>query len=57
MRMTPCVRYARGLKRTQAVSKLIASTPICARVGIHTGLVVVGETGHGDLARIRRTPL
>jgi class 3 adenylate cyclase/predicted ATPase/ABC-type transport system involved in cytochrome c biogenesis ATPase subunit len=37
-----------GLEVTQAVSKLTASTPIRARVGIHTGLVVVGETGHGD---------
>ena len=37
-----------GLEMTLAVSKLTASTPICARVGIHTGLVVVGETGAGD---------
>jgi class 3 adenylate cyclase len=37
-----------GLEVTQAVSKLTASTPISARVGIHTGVVVVGETGHGD---------
>ena len=37
-----------GLEVTQAVSLLKASEPICARVGIHTGLVVVGETGQGD---------
>src|SRR5262245_16047395 len=37
-----------GLELTKAVSELTASTPICARVGIHTGLVVVGETGQGD---------
>ena len=37
-----------GLEVTQAVSKLTASTPISARVGVHTGVVVVGETGHGD---------
>src|SRR4029077_16710286 len=37
-----------GLEVTQAVSTLTASTPISARVGIHTGVVVVGETGQGD---------
>jgi class 3 adenylate cyclase/predicted ATPase len=37
-----------GLEITQAVSKLKASTPIQTRAGIHTGLVVVGETGQGD---------
>lgn len=37
-----------GLEVTQAVSRLTASTPIRARVGMHTGLVVVGETGQGD---------
>ena len=37
-----------GLEVTQAVSQLTASTPTRARVGIHTGVVVVGETGHGD---------
>jgi class 3 adenylate cyclase/predicted ATPase len=37
-----------GLEITQAVFELTASTPIRARVGIHTGVVVVGETGHGD---------
>jgi class 3 adenylate cyclase len=37
-----------GLEVTQAVSKLTSSTPISARVGIHTGLVVVGGTGQGD---------
>ncbi|HTS52082.1 MAG TPA: AAA family ATPase [Burkholderiales bacterium] len=37
-----------GLEVVETVSKLKASTPICARVGIHTGVVVVGETGHGD---------
>ena len=37
-----------GLEVTQAVAKLTASPPISARVGIHTGVVVVGETGHGD---------
>jgi class 3 adenylate cyclase/tetratricopeptide (TPR) repeat protein len=37
-----------GLEVAQAVSQLHASTPIRARVGIHTGLVVVGETGQGD---------
>ena len=34
-----------GLEVTEAVSKLTSSTPISTRVGIHTGLVVVGETG------------
>src|SRR5262249_4259148 len=37
-----------GLDVTQAVTRLNASTPIRARVGIHTGLVVVGQTGEGD---------
>src|SRR5689334_10071097 len=37
-----------GLELAQAVSELKGSTPLRARVGIHTGLVVVGETGHGD---------
>jgi class 3 adenylate cyclase len=37
-----------GLEITQAVSQLDAERPLRTRVGIHTGLVVVGETGHGD---------
>ena len=37
-----------GLEAVEAVSKLTSSTPLRARVGIHTGLVVVGETGQGD---------
>jgi len=37
-----------GLEITEAVSKLASSTPLRTRVGIHTGLVVVGETGQGD---------
>ena len=37
-----------GLEVTQAVSQLSVSTPLRARVGIHTGLVVIGETGQGD---------
>ena len=37
-----------GLEVTEAVSNLTSSTPLRARVGIHTGLVVVGETGQGD---------
>ena len=37
-----------GLEVTEAVCKLTSSTPLRARVGIHTGLVVVGETGEGD---------
>jgi hypothetical protein len=37
-----------GLELTRAVSRLTAPVPIHARVGIHTGLVVVGETGRGD---------
>jgi class 3 adenylate cyclase/tetratricopeptide (TPR) repeat protein len=37
-----------GLEVTEAVAHLTASTPISARVGIHTGLVVIGETGRGD---------
>src|SRR5439155_1565595 len=37
-----------ALEVVDAVSKLKAATQICARAGIHTGLVVVGETGQGD---------
>jgi predicted ATPase/class 3 adenylate cyclase len=37
-----------GLDVMEAVSRLNASPPIRARVGIHTGLVVVGQTGEGD---------
>jgi class 3 adenylate cyclase len=37
-----------ALEVIDAVSNLKAATPIRARVGIHTGLVVVGETGQGD---------
>src|SRR5262249_8372317 len=37
-----------GLEVTHAVSRLTVPSPISARVGIHTGLVVVGETGRGD---------
>ena len=37
-----------GLELTQVVSSLGASPPVTARVGVHTGLVVVGETGDGD---------
>jgi hypothetical protein len=37
-----------GLEAVEAVSKLTSPTPLRARVGIHTGLVVVGETGQGD---------
>ncbi len=37
-----------GLETVEAVSKLSGPMPLCARVGIHTGLVVVGETGKGD---------
>ena len=40
-----------GLEIAQAVAELTASTPISARVGIHTGVVVVGETGHGGCLR------
>ena len=47
-RTMPCGRSAPAWKSLQAVSKLNASTPIRARVGIHTGVVVVGETGQGD---------
>src|SRR6476646_1979918 len=35
-----------GLEVVNAVSEIKATVPIQARVGIHTGLVVVGETGH-----------
>jgi class 3 adenylate cyclase/tetratricopeptide (TPR) repeat protein len=37
-----------GMETAQAVSNLKAYAPIRARVGIDTGLVVVGETGQGD---------
>ena len=37
-----------GLEVAEAVAKLTAPIPLRARVGIHTGLVVVGETGQGD---------
>lgn len=37
-----------GLEVLDAVANLPTSTPIRARVGIHTGLVVVGDTGRGD---------
>jgi class 3 adenylate cyclase/tetratricopeptide (TPR) repeat protein len=37
-----------GLEVVRAVSKLEAPARLETRVGIHTGLVVVGETGHGD---------
>ncbi len=37
-----------GLEAVEAVSKLTSWMPVQARVGIHTGLVVVGETGQGD---------
>jgi class 3 adenylate cyclase len=37
-----------SLEVVQAVSKVNAPTQMQARVGIHTGLVVVGETGRGD---------
>lgn len=37
-----------GLEMIAALSGLPATMPIRARVGIHTGLVVVGETGDGD---------
>src|SRR5262249_37505957 len=37
-----------GLELTDSVSKLNVSVPITARVGIHTGLVVVGDSGNGD---------
>jgi class 3 adenylate cyclase len=36
------------LEVADAISGLRASLPIRARIGIHTGLVVVGETGQGD---------
>jgi len=37
-----------SLEVVDAISELKASPPIRARVGIHTGVVVVGETGQGD---------
>ena len=37
-----------GLEVTTAVSQLKLSAPLQTRVGIHTGVVVVGETGEGD---------
>ena len=37
-----------GLEVADSVSNLRTSTPIQARVGIDTGLVVVGATGQGD---------
>lgn len=37
-----------ALEAVQAVAKLRGPVAVCARVGIHTGLVVVGETGSGD---------
>ena len=37
-----------SLEVVDAISKLKAASPLQARIGIHTGLVVVGETGHGD---------
>ena len=37
-----------ALELVDAVSRLEEATPIRARVGIDTGLVVVGGTGHGD---------
>jgi len=37
-----------GLEVVQAVSNLAVSPLINARVGIHTGVVVVGQTGQGD---------
>ncbi len=48
MRTMRCARSAQAWKSVEAVSKLTSSTPLRARVGIHTGLVVVGETGQGD---------
>jgi class 3 adenylate cyclase len=37
-----------ALEVVDVVAKLTATTPMRARVGIHTGLVVVGEPGQGD---------
>jgi predicted ATPase/class 3 adenylate cyclase len=37
-----------ALEVVDAVAKLTATAPMHARVGLHTGLVVVGETGQGD---------
>ena len=37
-----------ALEMVDAVSQLEAAVPIRVRVGIHTGLVVIGETGNGD---------
>jgi class 3 adenylate cyclase/tetratricopeptide (TPR) repeat protein len=37
-----------GLEIIEAVSRLNGPTPLRTRVGMHTGLVVVGETGQGD---------
>ena len=37
-----------GLEVVKAISELKAAVPLSARIGIHTGLVVVGETGEGD---------
>jgi class 3 adenylate cyclase len=37
-----------GLEAVEAVATLTSSAPIRARVGIHTGVVVVGKTEHQD---------
>jgi class 3 adenylate cyclase/tetratricopeptide (TPR) repeat protein len=37
-----------GLEAVEAVSRLAAPAPLRARGGIHTGLVVIGESGQGD---------
>ncbi len=37
-----------GLEVVEAVSQLAFAEPTRVRVGIHTGLVVVGDTGRGD---------
>lgn len=37
-----------ALEVSQAIAALKLAAPIQARVGIHTGVVVVGETGQGD---------
>src|SRR5262249_36880075 len=37
-----------GLEMAEAVTRLAAPIPLAVRVGIHTGLVVVGQTGQGD---------